>query len=64
MSLSRFLLLVLLFGVSWVAAQKGPRLAFYNPRLDAEDPRPFVVQCLCTPSRDELMPDGEGVRDS
>ncbi|GAA4022600.1 hypothetical protein GCM10022409_02950 [Hymenobacter glaciei] len=47
-----------------VVAQQGLRLAFYNRRLDAKDTRPFVVQCLCTPSRDELMPDREGTPDS
>ena len=37
---------------------------FYDRRLETKDTRPFVVQCLCTPSRDELMPDKEGRRDS
>ena len=60
----RYLLLFLLLGGPSVVAQQRPRLVFYDRRLETKDTRPFVVQCLCTPSRDELMPDKEGQRDS
>jgi len=64
MSLRRQLLLVMLLGGTSAVAQQRPRLAFYNRRLEVKDTRPFVTQCLCTPSRDELMPDKKGQRDS
>jgi hypothetical protein len=59
----RLLLALLLVGPS-IAAQQRPRLAFYTRRLEERETHPFVVQCLCVPSRDELMPDQEGKRDS